>query len=390
MSGVRAPQFIPALNGLRGIAALAVLHSHAGWLPNALVALTDPGDRGVMLFFCLSGLLMAELYLRQDATRASIWRFICARFARIFPLFVVVVIGSALIYHFDHRFPFQLGAFAVIKHLFLFGDGLTMWSISVEFQFYAIFVGLWLLCAAVPEKHRTAGFALVCVGLAVALWVAEYPGGKISITHYGQFFLVGILAAIIHWRIPAAGIIGRSANLVLPVLLVALMLWPSHGADPYQSLPLLILAGTVVLAAVAGRGFFAEGTLGSHCMVYLGDVSFGIYLLHRPVIYFWENLIGLQLHWTAMYLIVTATLLAVSHIAHRWIEQPARRIIWNLRQLPHLQQRWRAALNEMLAQPRSFRTMKHAAVREDKLPLPLMSAPSRQVLRRNDTSEIGF
>jgi hypothetical protein len=40
--------------------------------------------------------------------------------------------------------------------------------------------------------------------------------------------------------------------------------------------------------------------------------------------YFWQNLIGLHLHWTVMFLIVTTTLLAVSHIAYRWIEQPAR------------------------------------------------------------------
>ena len=59
-------------------------------------------------------------------------------------------------------------AFAVFKHLLLFGDGLTLWSISVEFQFYAIFVGLWLLGAALPQKHRIVDFALVCVGLGAS------------------------------------------------------------------------------------------------------------------------------------------------------------------------------------------------------------------------------
>ena len=80
------------------------------------------GQLGVMLFFCLSGLLMAELYIRQDATWASVGNFVRARFARIFPLFAVVVVGSALIYHFDTRFPFQLDAVAATKHLLLFGD----------------------------------------------------------------------------------------------------------------------------------------------------------------------------------------------------------------------------------------------------------------------------
>ena len=83
-----------------------------------------------------------------------------------------------------------------------------MWTISVEFQFYAAFVGLWLLYAALPERHRKIGFALFCIGLVLALWRAGYPGGKIAITHYGQFFLVGVLAAIILWHAPATAEMG--------------------------------------------------------------------------------------------------------------------------------------------------------------------------------------
>jgi peptidoglycan/LPS O-acetylase OafA/YrhL len=323
-------QFIPALNGLRAIAALAVFAHHAsqnGLLPTVFQQ-ARAGQLGVMLFFCLSGLLMAELYIRQDATWASVRNFVCARFARIFPLFAVVVVGSALIYHFDTRFPFQLDAVAATKHLLLFGDGLTMWSISVEFQFYAAFVGLWLLYAALPKRHRNIGLALVCIGLVLALWMAGYPGERIAITHYGQFFLVGVLAAIILWHAPATAGTGRAASFVLPLLLAfdvlaAVILRPSDY-DCYRSLPLLILAGTIVLAGAGGKGFFAERVLGSQLMVYLGDVSFGVYLLHRPVLYFWQNLIGIDLHSKAMFLIAMATLLATSHLAYRWIEQPMR------------------------------------------------------------------
>jgi len=326
-------QFIPALNGLRAIAALMVFACHAsenGLMPKVFEQ-ARAGELGVMLFFCLSGLLMAELYVRQDATLASVWNFVRARFARIFPLFAAVVVGSALIYHFDTSFPFKLDAVAATKHLLLFGDGVTMWTISVEFQFYAAFVGLWLLYAALPKKHRNIGLALVCIGLVLALWMAGYPGERIAITHYGQFFVVGVLAAIILWHAQAAPGIGQAASFVLPLLLAfdvlaALILAPSDY-NCYRSLPLLILAGTIVLAGAVGKGFFAERVLGSQLMVYLGDVSFGVYLLHRPVWYFWQNLIGIDLHSTAMFLIAMATLLAISHLAYRWIEQPARRAL---------------------------------------------------------------
>ena len=322
-------QFIPALNGLRAIAALMVFACHASQkeLMPKVFEQARVGQLGVMLFFCLSGLLMAELYIRQDATWASVCNFVRARFARIFPLFAAVVVGSALIYHFDTSFPFQLDAVAATKHLLLFGDGLTMWTISVEFQFYAAFVGLWLLYAALPKRHRNVGLALVCIGSVLALWLAGYPGEKIAITHYAQFFLVGVLAAIILWHTPATAGMGRAASFVLPLLLAfdvlaAVILGPSD--DCYRSFPLLILAGTIVLAGAVGKGFFAERVLGSQFMVYLGNVSFGVYLLHRPVLYFWQNLIGIDLHSTAMFLIAMATLLATSHLAYRCIEQPAR------------------------------------------------------------------
>jgi peptidoglycan/LPS O-acetylase OafA/YrhL len=169
-----------------------------------------------MLFFCLSGLLMAELYIRQDATWASVWNFIRARFARIFPLFAVVVVGSALIYHYDTGFPFHLDAVAATKHLLLLGDGLTMWSISVEFQFYAAFVGLWLLYAALPKRHQK--------------WAVLSGRGS---------------AAIILWQASAATGLGRAASFVLPLLLaldVLASVIPGPSAhDCYRSHPSLHL-----------------------------------------------------------------------------------------------------------------------------------------------------
>ena len=155
---------------------------------------------------------MANLYLRHEATPASLWRFVRARLARIFPLFAVVVIGSAVIYDFDSRFPFHLDALDAAKHLLLFGSGTTIWSISVEFQFYAAFIGLWLLYAALPDRYRESGLVVVCIRAILALWTLGYPGGRIAITHYGQIFLIGVLAAMIFWHAPEG--LGRAASLL--------------------------------------------------------------------------------------------------------------------------------------------------------------------------------
>ena len=330
----RDTQFIPALNGLRAIAALAVLGMHLsskGLLPRVLVD-ARTGQLGVMLFFCLSGLLMANLYLRQDATAASTWRFVRARFARIFPLFAIVVIGSALIYHFDGKFPFHLDALGAAKHLLLFGSGMTLWSISVEFQFYAAFIGLWLLYAALSDSYKESALVAVCIGVILALWTLGYPGERIAITHYGQIFLIGVLAAMIFWRAPEG--LGRAASLILPLLLaldvLAAFVLGVSDYDCYRSTLLLLVTGAIVLCGAVGQGFFTERILGSRSMVYLGEISFGLYLLQKPAMYLWRTisaLLGLHLHGNKLLVLILVTLLIASHLAHRFIEQPARRAL---------------------------------------------------------------
>jgi peptidoglycan/LPS O-acetylase OafA/YrhL len=59
-------------------------------------------------FFALSGFLMAALYLRQEPSMFSVATFARARFARIYPLFALAIIGSAFVYHIDQTFPLRL------------------------------------------------------------------------------------------------------------------------------------------------------------------------------------------------------------------------------------------------------------------------------------------
>ena len=114
----------------------------------------------------------------------------------------------------------------------------------------------------------------------------------------------------------------------------ALVLGPSDY-DCYRSTALLILTGAIVLCGAAGQGFFAERILGSRSMVYLGEISFGLYLLQKPAIYFWRTLgvlLGLHLHGNKLLVLILATLLVASHLAYRFIEQPARRALTRDRQ----------------------------------------------------------
>ena len=320
------PRFIPALNGLRALAALAVFEAHSaevGLLPSAFKSV-DVGKPGVILFFCVSGFLMAELYLRQNANWSSIWRFGRARFARIYPLFATIVLVSMLVYRFDDAFPFSFGCLRS-NQTFAF-----LWRRThavddkrrgpVLSDLYSTMAGLCSIPSARPrylvrsDLHRISVCPLVC----------PVPGRQDQ-PHTLRTLLPGRDSmAVALWHVPADRI-GRAAGAALPILIPLLLLmgepW-SH--DPYRSLSLLTLAGIIISAAAIGEGFFAERILGSRLMVYLGEVSFGIYLLHRPVTYFWENF---EFHWTVKILVVVTTVLVASHFAHVWIERPARQAL---------------------------------------------------------------
>jgi len=136
-------------------------------------------------------------------------------------------------------------------------------------------------------RHFPRGAEISALGWSASDWYSrggwpDTPGRGSRLPIMGSS-LVGVLAAI-----TATGL-GRAGSFVLPLLfaldvLAPVILGPS-AHDCYRSFPLLILAGTIVLAGTVGRGFFAERVLGSRLMVYLGEVSLGLYLLHRPVMY---------------------------------------------------------------------------------------------------------
>ena len=80
------PEHFPILDGLRGVAAMAVVVSHSaglGFLPEYIVGL---GQLGVATFFALSGFLMAHLYLRRSFTAGELKTYSIARVARILSL----------------------------------------------------------------------------------------------------------------------------------------------------------------------------------------------------------------------------------------------------------------------------------------------------------------
>jgi peptidoglycan/LPS O-acetylase OafA/YrhL len=285
--GLHEREHIPELDGLRGIAALAVVVSHsanAGFLPGALGK--GFGQQGVALFYILSGYLIFSLYLDREFTRRNVIGYVIARYARVLPLFyAAVVVATALllltgipVYAFDDLRGF-------LRNALLVQGTSVLWSIPVEIHFYILFIGLWW---ATQEGIPKWAAMLSLLSLQGVILILTEPGilpleKDYSIGYWLHFFAFGGALSMVRFAAPAPRWLGVAAIMAFPIALPSvrrLMDWPvlENYVDPITAgYPLLIF-----VIALSGCRSFAF--LSIPFFRYLGHISFGVYLIHQPLI----------------------------------------------------------------------------------------------------------
>jgi peptidoglycan/LPS O-acetylase OafA/YrhL len=296
----------PQLDGLRAVAVFGVLCTHL--LPSQpWVRRVGPGGLGVVLFFVLSGFLITGILLRlRDAlaggrvTRGrALSRFYLRRALRIFPLYYAVLAVTAIADIPPVRATFGWHALYLSNLYFARrgswnGPVTPLWSLSVEEQFYL----LWpLVVLFLPRRHFfRALLALIALGPLVraGYLLAGVDPFAIGLLPVGcaDTLLLGALLALC-WHEPARfdGVRLRVRRFGVAVALPAVALYLALGPVPAAS-PWFVLAAALQLA-LTGAAFFAlidaaarglGGPLGaalaSRPMRFLGQISYGIYLMH--------------------------------------------------------------------------------------------------------------
>lgn len=359
-------QRLDALTGLRFIAAAAVFLFHA---PSTVVmAAFQPGGIGpaaVGCFFVLSGFILAHVYRRQGAPLAS-GPFLRARFARIWPLhaaclLIVFAIQPALLPTTGIEGLRALAHLALLQgwswdaSWILVWNG-PSWSLSVEAFFYALFPLL-----ASCRGRTLAGVYLAClVGNASVYALAEHVVAKhggdpaawgIFTASFPVFRLQEfVLGVCVHaaWRAgcvrlpPSAGAITVFELLALVAVATSFRALSAGGWGPpwvgADCAPLTVAAlacgpgmswafvALIVLLA-DGRGLLAR-VLATRPFVYLGEISFALYLVHTPVFMLLGSEVQpYELLWPTPLALCGATALAVASWLHAVIETPARQAI---------------------------------------------------------------
>ncbi|AHF84133.1 acyltransferase [Rhizobium leguminosarum bv. trifolii WSM1689] len=322
------PDYIPSLDGLRGVAALLVVGAHIGLIfPITAPHLVTMGDEAVGLFFALSGFLMAHLYGSRPVTKENVLDFLVSRFARIYPVYLVAVVLVAMLssmQNLDFVQPIVSGT-DFVRHVFLLGSSGVFWSIPPEIQFYLLFPVLWL-CLAQP--HRYSG---VIVGLTVAVVVdglVELPGPGIVLVSKLPYFLFGALAGIMHsyWNswVPSV-LTGISTLFLLVVFFTYRHILPGFSPE-FWSLQSAV-AASVIVGLVARQPPIATRVLAAAPVRFFGKISFSLYLFHVPIMFLARLTFDAFMPEPALILVTLCVAVVGAWFIHETIEVPGRRLL---------------------------------------------------------------
>lgn len=289
-----------ALDGLRGLAAIFILASHAG-LPGC----RGLGMVGVTVFFVLSGLLLAMPYAKDSSSimsRGHIKAFFLRRAKRIVPMFYFYI---AVAYLFHDR----LGDF-VRSALFLQGQHI-LWTVLQEVHFYLLLPFLLLVTHSIFRGNNILSFIFVCllsVGYCSNLIPTHtmYGNGGPQPLHAGLFLAGMTIAYAFQIRAFAKSETMRKilGHPLVSMLLLACLLGASligsvlNGMKPQD--PTWVLRGYycyavafLILQLLMANSSLSAKLLSCTPLRFIGTISYSFYLLHPVCLTIIKDALGL-------------------------------------------------------------------------------------------------
>ena len=327
----------PALDGLRGVAIVLVLLSHAH------VPLFDGAFFGVDVFFVLSGFLITSLLLieHQANGRLQYWRFYRRRFFRLMPALALFLLAYCLLAPLLWPGLDDVYQDALVSILYLADYGIAffdspntllhMWSLSVEEHFYLIWPPLLVLLLRGSRPGavwRPLALLYLLSWLWRILWVVQ---GQQFYEIFFRFdtrasgLLAGALLAALMVEKPQCidWLRARLPHAMWLVLLIPLLMqlgWDNQGAMVW-GLTVVELAAVVLLVAVQQRSGLVYEMLNAPLLIKLGTLSYGIYLWHYPVVRY----LRADYAWPVVVLLGLLTSTALSALSFYTLERWAMR-----------------------------------------------------------------
>jgi peptidoglycan/LPS O-acetylase OafA/YrhL len=359
MATERSIRYIPAIDGLRAVAVIAVMLYHLGfnWIPG--------GFLGVDLFFVISGYVITRLLLDsiQRSGGLDLRAFFVARIRRLLPPLVFMIITTTIVVGFwapdtMRRFlgdtPFALFGgmnwwlvFRETDYFEAIGRPPLLqhtWSLGVEAQFYLVWPLILLLVLRYFGKNKIPGAALLIAAfsgialLVVSLQIDAASTSKVSHVYFGTdthsigLFLGAALA--VSWIpqnlqetvtrkaqdfIDGIGIVG-----FLGIIAAFLFIDESDPTLYKIAFPLAGLCGCAILTSIVHPASRFAPILSSKPFVWIGERSYAIYLWHWVVFQVTRPDYDLEGSEWALYALRVLIVFALADISLRLVELPVR------------------------------------------------------------------
>jgi peptidoglycan/LPS O-acetylase OafA/YrhL len=326
----------PDIDGLRAIAVLLVVFFHAGF------SLSKGGFIGVDVFFVISGFVVSRAIQRGLGEGSfSFIGFYLGRAKRLAPA-LYVAMGCVFVFSLLYLMPDDamrtlktlgyaslLSANIYLAHKTDYFASQTnnqpllhIWSLSVEEQFYLVLPALLLLSWRWPSRWRTALFVLLGIAsLCASQWAASRATqGAYFLTPYRGFeFITGVLLSFRRDPLRSGAADMAVGAGVIVTLLSALLL---SASTPYPGgMALFPCVGAGLIIGFGGASRFANGLLGNSVMLFLGRISYSLYLWHWPVLFAFRRFHAGSLPWTW---VAIALSLVLGYLSYRYVETPLR------------------------------------------------------------------
>lgn len=349
---VVATEFRKDIQGLRGVAVGLVVLEHAtNWVPGGFI--------GVDVFFVISGFVITRLMLSEfaDSGTVSLVSFYSRRARRLMPALTIVLAATLALsllvlspgLEQDKAGWAALASFFFVSNIrYIFEGGYFflqsdpfrhIWSLGVEEQFYALYPLLFLITLGGARKlkiapRRLLTAALVAISIPSLVLASLLANGLLlplatRLSFFGTPFrlwelMVGAIIAIaIDQR--AFGL-GRAPQVLGYVLGFGLILWPAMTYGPFTLFPgvyaLPPVVGSALLIVVGSSTTAIAGPLSWRWLGFTGDISYGLYLWHWPLIVFAKTLYP---EVALAPLVAVLSAVALASVQFHMVENPLRK-----------------------------------------------------------------
>lgn len=336
-------KYRPDIDGLRAVAVLPVVFYHAGFSG------PSGGFIGVDVFFVISGFLITSIVAGEIAEgRFSLISFYERRARRILPALTVVILASFAVGWFV-LLPIEmqnLGHSAIATGFFLsnvyflltldyfaqaaeFAPLLHTWSLAVEEQFYLFFPPLLMLLAWMRWRRSLS----VVVGLSLLSFVAAVivlpfkPDWVFYLIVFRAWELgVGAILALASFHPPKTrasreglALAGLSA-IVIPIFMFS-------SATPFPAaaaLPPVIGAALLIWIGAKGGGSLVNSLLAHRALVWVGLVSYSLYLWHWPILAFLRIVLDSAVLPAEIAIFAVVMSVAMAWLSYHFVERPFR------------------------------------------------------------------